>query len=144
LQLTCVPEETHYGIDYNATRNSLGLSQISNDFELSKKRKFYEIWENKKCNNLKTKSCLIRKKIMYPKGILSSEIDEYVGTAFYKTIDGTFKEKLYWTYHYTNSKGKAQWEYTLFDQTSVDEGFLGKKIDREQALAILKKWNITR
>lgn len=139
FQLLCTNKVSDYGMQYNSVRDNLGLSLLSENFELTKQNNSYEIWENENCKT----GCHFKKKIMYPNGLPTTETDEYTGTKFYKTIDGTFKENLFITYHYKKKKDESRWEYTLFDQPSVNEGFLGKKITKRAAKAILKKWNIT-
>ncbi len=142
LLAMCNKDTPKYGVAYNIVRDSIGLTKISSGFHLVKHTGFIEVWENSACIRDNKQGCFFKKKIRFNDTVLLNESDIYLGPGEYKTIDGTFNEKLFWVYTLSIDRKKYQWQYTIQDKNSISDGYLGKKITKKEAKAILKKWNI--
>ncbi|MCL2219246.1 MAG: hypothetical protein FWC23_05105 [Chitinispirillia bacterium] len=175
IVMAVVPPETpKYGVEFNEEREKIGLHILDSNWRYSRsygemydesgRRVFAGNWINIARTHDKphyaVKSFEYTNDTIRNTDVIISETDLYIGSREYTTIDGTFKEELYITYFFSESR----WRYSLCGEDVPDlekTAYLidGKRITnpkkayssfksfiltKEEADSVLKDWNIDR
>ncbi|MCU0322416.1 MAG: hypothetical protein MUE72_08365 [Chitinophagaceae bacterium] len=126
-----------FGIEYNKTRNEIGLPLLDSLWRIS-----YESDEMIQWMPIKSKDSLsfLLKRLIFKNAILCREENIFNGKDTYTTPDGKFIEKVYITYDFLNSKPNSQW---ICEYYGLKKEF-GERISRKQADSILRLWGVNK
>jgi hypothetical protein len=143
---SCEYAPPKYGLKFNETREKIGLPILSENWEHLKE--FGETgsssWINP--NYDKEKPYYFRKTVIFNKDTIIWESDWYIGQQKFNTIDGTFNEELYITYHFIKNKyHNFGWECVLSTAIKSDNDYYhieNISITKEKADSILVSWGL--
>jgi hypothetical protein len=142
-------ETSKYGMAFNEEREKIGLPLVKRNWRYSKINGF----ETLGCcwiipTKEKDKPYYFNKELIYNRDSLIREVDRYLGTRKFETLDGSIQEALFITYYFADK----QWKYVFRGEDKSCQQYSSRgyscrhnyDLTKAEADSILKLWNIDR